>query len=176
MRSIQVAAKTRSGASLGREPPWARAHWRACSVAWRRRVGSSARRWRLRCGRRVGGAQRRAGGRGRGRGAGVGGALARGSWALLGAWSPARGASEHGGQRARGGRRAERSRRAGGAGGGEPRSPRLGTRRRAAMFHCIPLWRCNRHVETIDKRHCSLVYVPEEIDPNIQGISSRMDD
>ena len=33
----------------------------------------------------------------------------------------------------------------------------------AAMFHCIPLWRCNRHVETIDKRHCSLVYVPEEI-------------
>lgn len=31
------------------------------------------------------------------------------------------------------------------------------------MFHCIPLWRCNRHVETIDKRHCSLVYVPEEI-------------
>lgn len=32
-----------------------------------------------------------------------------------------------------------------------------------AMFHCIPLWRCNRHVETIDKRHCSLVYVPEEI-------------
>lgn len=33
----------------------------------------------------------------------------------------------------------------------------------AAMFHCIPLWRCNRHVETIDKRHCSLVCVPEEI-------------
>lgn len=31
------------------------------------------------------------------------------------------------------------------------------------MFHCIPLWRCNRHVETIDKRHCSLLYVPEEI-------------
>lgn len=31
------------------------------------------------------------------------------------------------------------------------------------MFHCIPLWRCNRHVESIDKRHCSLVYVPEEI-------------
>lgn len=31
------------------------------------------------------------------------------------------------------------------------------------MFHCISLWRCNRHVETIDKRHCSLVYVPEEI-------------
>lgn len=31
------------------------------------------------------------------------------------------------------------------------------------MFHCIPLWRCNRHVEAIDKRHCSLLYVPEEI-------------
>ncbi|XP_034292604.2 leucine-rich repeat-containing protein 1 isoform X1 [Pantherophis guttatus] len=31
------------------------------------------------------------------------------------------------------------------------------------MFHCIPLWRCNRHVEMIDKRHCSLAAVPEEI-------------
>ncbi|XP_077164945.1 leucine-rich repeat-containing protein 1 [Paroedura picta] len=31
------------------------------------------------------------------------------------------------------------------------------------MFHCIPLWRCNRHVESIDKRHCSLVAVPEDI-------------
>ncbi|XP_062839165.1 leucine-rich repeat-containing protein 1 isoform X1 [Anolis carolinensis] len=31
------------------------------------------------------------------------------------------------------------------------------------MFHCIPLWRCNRHVELIDKRHCSLAAVPEEI-------------
>lgn len=31
------------------------------------------------------------------------------------------------------------------------------------MFHCIPLWRCNRHVEVIDKRHCSLLYVPDEI-------------
>ncbi|XP_047459532.1 leucine-rich repeat-containing protein 1 [Mugil cephalus] len=31
------------------------------------------------------------------------------------------------------------------------------------MFHCIPLWRCNRHVEMIDKRHCSLQYVPDEI-------------
>lgn len=30
------------------------------------------------------------------------------------------------------------------------------------MFHCIPLWRCNRHVETIDKRHCSLLAVPED--------------
>lgn len=33
----------------------------------------------------------------------------------------------------------------------------------AGMFHCIPLWRCNRHVEMIDKRHCSLLYVPDEI-------------
>uniref|UniRef100_A0A8D0GP27 Leucine rich repeat containing 1 n=1 Tax=Sphenodon punctatus TaxID=8508 RepID=A0A8D0GP27_SPHPU len=31
------------------------------------------------------------------------------------------------------------------------------------MFHCIPLWRCNRHVESIDKRHCSLAAVPDEI-------------
>uniref|UniRef100_W5NJS8 Leucine rich repeat containing 1 n=1 Tax=Lepisosteus oculatus TaxID=7918 RepID=W5NJS8_LEPOC len=31
------------------------------------------------------------------------------------------------------------------------------------MFHCIPLWRCNRHVESLDKRHCSLLYVPDEI-------------
>ncbi|KAL4640899.1 leucine-rich repeat-containing protein 1 isoform X2 [Arapaima gigas] len=31
------------------------------------------------------------------------------------------------------------------------------------MFQCIPLWRCNRHVESIDRRHCSLLYVPEEI-------------
>lgn len=31
------------------------------------------------------------------------------------------------------------------------------------MFHCIPLWRCNRHVEYMDKRHCSLLTVPEEI-------------
>uniref|UniRef100_F6RCX3 Leucine rich repeat containing 1 n=1 Tax=Xenopus tropicalis TaxID=8364 RepID=F6RCX3_XENTR len=31
------------------------------------------------------------------------------------------------------------------------------------MFHCIPLWRCNRHVESVDKRHCSLLAVPEEI-------------
>uniref|UniRef100_A0A8C8EWT9 Leucine rich repeat containing 1 n=1 Tax=Oncorhynchus tshawytscha TaxID=74940 RepID=A0A8C8EWT9_ONCTS len=31
------------------------------------------------------------------------------------------------------------------------------------MFQCIPLWRCNRHVELIDKRHCSLLYVPDEI-------------
>jgi len=31
------------------------------------------------------------------------------------------------------------------------------------MFHCIPLWRCNRHIESIDKRHCSLLFVPDEI-------------
>lgn len=88
-------------------------------------------------------------------------APARGSWERFRPRRSARGATEHGSQRARRGQRAERSRRAeraqspgvrgSGPGGG------------AAMFHCIPLWRCNRHVETIDKRHCSLVYVPEEI-------------
>ncbi|XP_036612830.1 protein scribble homolog isoform X16 [Trichosurus vulpecula] len=31
------------------------------------------------------------------------------------------------------------------------------------MLKCIPLWRCNRHVESVDKRHCSLQAVPEEI-------------
>ncbi|XP_052016476.1 protein scribble homolog isoform X7 [Apodemus sylvaticus] len=31
------------------------------------------------------------------------------------------------------------------------------------MLKCIPLWRCNRHVESVDKRHCSLQVVPEEI-------------
>ncbi|XP_078069401.1 leucine-rich repeat-containing protein 1 isoform X1 [Mustelus asterias] len=31
------------------------------------------------------------------------------------------------------------------------------------MFNCIPLWRCNRHVEAVDKRHCSLLAVPDEI-------------
>nr|XP_044998815.1 protein scribble homolog isoform X2 [Jaculus jaculus] len=31
------------------------------------------------------------------------------------------------------------------------------------MLKCIPLWRCNRHVESVDKRHCSLQTVPEEI-------------
>ncbi|XP_064410037.1 protein scribble homolog isoform X1 [Latimeria chalumnae] len=31
------------------------------------------------------------------------------------------------------------------------------------MLKCIPLWRCNRHLESIDKRHCSLQAVPEEI-------------
>uniref|UniRef100_A0A672LU79 Leucine-rich repeat-containing protein 1-like n=1 Tax=Sinocyclocheilus grahami TaxID=75366 RepID=A0A672LU79_SINGR len=31
------------------------------------------------------------------------------------------------------------------------------------MFHCIPLWRCSRHIESVDKRHCSLLFVPDEI-------------
>ncbi|XP_060730069.1 protein scribble homolog isoform X15 [Tachysurus vachellii] len=31
------------------------------------------------------------------------------------------------------------------------------------MLKCIPLWRCNRHVESVDKRHCSLNAVPDEI-------------
>uniref|UniRef100_A0A8C5WDQ2 Protein scribble homolog n=1 Tax=Leptobrachium leishanense TaxID=445787 RepID=A0A8C5WDQ2_9ANUR len=31
------------------------------------------------------------------------------------------------------------------------------------MLKCIPLWRCNRHVESVDKRHCSLQTVPEEV-------------
>lgn len=44
------------------------------------------------------------------------------------------------------------------SGGARPAAPGGG-----AMFHCIPLWRCNRHVESIDKRHCSLAAVPEEI-------------
>ncbi|XP_056410308.1 protein scribble homolog [Hyla sarda] len=31
------------------------------------------------------------------------------------------------------------------------------------MLKCIPLWRCNRHVESVDKRHCSLHQVPDEV-------------
>ncbi|XP_053715025.1 protein scribble homolog isoform X3 [Synchiropus splendidus] len=31
------------------------------------------------------------------------------------------------------------------------------------MLKCIPLWRCNRHVESVDKRHCNLPAVPDEI-------------
>ncbi|KAI5627948.1 protein scribble-like [Silurus asotus] len=31
------------------------------------------------------------------------------------------------------------------------------------MLKCIPLWRCNRHIESVDKRHCSLHNVPDEI-------------
>lgn len=35
--------------------------------------------------------------------------------------------------------------------------------RRPEMLKCIPLWRCNRHVESVDKRHCSLQTVPDEV-------------
>ncbi|MGH0159463.1 UNVERIFIED_CONTAM: hypothetical protein FKN15_064158 [Acipenser sinensis] len=42
-------------------------------------------------------------------------------------------------------------------------SPVSLSRRRSEMLKCIPLWRCNRHVESVDKRHCSLQTVPEEI-------------
>ena len=32
------------------------------------------------------------------------------------------------------------------------------------MFKCIPIFKgCNRQVEYVDKRHCSLSVVPEEI-------------
>ncbi|XP_019409348.1 PREDICTED: protein scribble homolog isoform X2 [Crocodylus porosus] len=32
------------------------------------------------------------------------------------------------------------------------------------MLRCMPpLWRCNRHVETLDRRHCSLQAVPEDV-------------
>ncbi|XP_069368714.1 protein scribble homolog isoform X27 [Paralichthys olivaceus] len=31
------------------------------------------------------------------------------------------------------------------------------------MLKCIPLWRCNRHVESVDKRHCNLATVPDEV-------------
>lgn len=32
------------------------------------------------------------------------------------------------------------------------------------MFKCIPIFKgCNRQVEFVDKRHCSLTSVPEEI-------------
>lgn len=32
------------------------------------------------------------------------------------------------------------------------------------MFKCLPFWKaCNRHVEYIDKRHCNLTSVPDEI-------------
>ncbi|KAM8823469.1 protein scribble homolog isoform 4-T4 [Spinachia spinachia] len=31
------------------------------------------------------------------------------------------------------------------------------------MLKCIPLWRCNRHVESVDKRHCNLKTVPDEV-------------
>ena len=28
---------------------------------------------------------------------------------------------------------------------------------------CLPFWNCNRQVDYIDKRHCSLIAVPDEI-------------
>lgn len=32
------------------------------------------------------------------------------------------------------------------------------------MFRCIPIFKgCNRQVEYVDKRHCSLQTVPEEV-------------
>lgn len=31
------------------------------------------------------------------------------------------------------------------------------------MFRCIPLLRCNRQVEYVDKSHCSLNEVPDEV-------------
>nr|XP_033790933.1 protein scribble homolog isoform X4 [Geotrypetes seraphini] len=31
------------------------------------------------------------------------------------------------------------------------------------MLKCIPLWRCNRHVESVDRRHCALQAVPDEV-------------
>ncbi|XP_051909747.1 protein scribble homolog isoform X4 [Hippocampus zosterae] len=31
------------------------------------------------------------------------------------------------------------------------------------MLKCIPLWRCNRHVESVDKQHCNLQAVPDEV-------------
>ncbi|CAL8313580.1 unnamed protein product [Merluccius merluccius] len=33
----------------------------------------------------------------------------------------------------------------------------------STMLKCIPLWRCNRHVESVDKRHCNLQAVPDEV-------------
>ncbi|XP_069477941.1 protein scribble homolog isoform X20 [Ambystoma mexicanum] len=31
------------------------------------------------------------------------------------------------------------------------------------MLKCMPLWRCNRQLEAVDRRHCSLQAVPEEL-------------
>ena len=34
----------------------------------------------------------------------------------------------------------------------------------STMFKCLPFWKaCNRHVESIDKRHCSLMAIPDDI-------------
>lgn len=30
------------------------------------------------------------------------------------------------------------------------------------MFRCLP-WRCNRQVESLDRSHCSLTFVPDEV-------------
>ncbi len=38
------------------------------------------------------------------------------------------------------------------------------TKKTITMFKCIPLFRgCNRQVEYIDKRHCSLPNVPDDV-------------
>ncbi|KAJ1194959.1 hypothetical protein NDU88_004243 [Pleurodeles waltl] len=31
------------------------------------------------------------------------------------------------------------------------------------MLKCMPLWRCNRQLDAVDRRHCSLQAVPEEL-------------
>ena len=32
------------------------------------------------------------------------------------------------------------------------------------MLKCLPFWKgCNRHVDYIDKRHCNLTQIPEDI-------------
>jgi len=30
-------------------------------------------------------------------------------------------------------------------------------------MNCMPLWKCNRQVDYLDKRHCNLIAVPDEI-------------
>ena len=30
------------------------------------------------------------------------------------------------------------------------------------MFRCLP-WRCNRQVDSLDRSHCSLTFVPDEV-------------
>jgi len=30
-------------------------------------------------------------------------------------------------------------------------------------MNCMPLWKCNRQVDYVDKRHCNLIVVPDEI-------------
>jgi len=30
-------------------------------------------------------------------------------------------------------------------------------------MNCMPLWKCNRQVDYVDKRHCNLIAVPDEI-------------